>query len=489
MQKGANYHKLLISKYQLGIFTWNLNHCLISCFLSNVFSLAKWTKIFNRFHSNHSIAKMSRFLAWANFCASQLLHLYKPKAKKDFKKVETWLIAWSPFCLFQIFDNKSDLLVHSQTVHKTDPKPYRCPTCQKCFANSSYLSQHARIHAGIKPYKCQICERRFTQLCHLQQHIRTHTGEKPYKCQHPTCGKAFSQLSNLQSHSRSHMTDKPYRCNSCYKCFTDEQGLRDHIPKHSETKHLKTFICRICGKSYTQETYLARHMTKHQGVDPAANMLNLTSLRHQQTQPIQQQQPQSAGTGNQLQQTSTASGMSPLPSPNSVTGSMSATGGGQQQPHHQQGNGTHQQHHRTVNSTGQDLPDIKPFLENNGSDFNLDPNKPSAFMPLPHQFSSPNMMNTSVPSNFPFPSPRLPSTTLNSGLSRLSPPANSAYFPLSERVMPNLSPESMIANSLLRLQQIRDFSHSTHPVFPKSEPGSPHHKEFAHKEYSHKDYT
>ena len=66
------------------------------------------------------------------------------------------------------------------------------------------------------------------------------------------CGKAFSQLSNLQSHSRSHMTDRPFRCNSCYKCYADEQSLREHIPKHSDTKHLKTHICHICGKSYTQ---------------------------------------------------------------------------------------------------------------------------------------------------------------------------------------------------------------------------------------------
>ncbi|XP_060583395.1 zinc finger protein 362-like isoform X1 [Ruditapes philippinarum] len=170
----------------------------------------------------------------------------------------------------QIFSSKSDMLIHCQQVHKTEMKTYspsafRCPQCQKCFANSSYLSQHNRIHAGIKPYKCEICERKFTQLSHLQQHIRTHTGEKPYKCHHSGCGKAFSQLSNLQSHSRSHMTDRPYRCNSCYKCYADEAGLREHIPKHSETKHIKTQICKICGKAYTQETYLARHMLKHTG--------------------------------------------------------------------------------------------------------------------------------------------------------------------------------------------------------------------------------
>ncbi len=49
----------------------------------------------------------------------------------------------------------------------------------------------------------------------------------------------------------------------CPQCFTDEASLLDHIPKHKESKHLKTHICNYCGKSYTQETYLTKHMQKH----------------------------------------------------------------------------------------------------------------------------------------------------------------------------------------------------------------------------------
>ncbi|VBB25642.1 unnamed protein product [Acanthocheilonema viteae] len=180
-------------------------------------------------------------------------------------------------------------------MHMREAKPYKCTHCIKSFANSSYLSQHMRIHLGIKPFgPCQYCGKKFTQLSHLQQHIRTHTGEKPYKCKFQGCEKAFSQLSNLQSHSRCHQSDKPFKCNrlqhlseristmimaekdevigegsisevlfSCYKCFTDEQALLEHIPKHKESKHLKVHICPYCGKSYTQQTYLAKHMTKH----------------------------------------------------------------------------------------------------------------------------------------------------------------------------------------------------------------------------------
>ena len=86
--------------------------------------------------------------------------------------------------MFQVFASKADLQLHTQ-VHMREPKPYKCSQCSKSFANSSYLSQHMRIHLGIKPYRCEICQRKFTQLSHLQQHIRTHTGDKPYKCRIP----------------------------------------------------------------------------------------------------------------------------------------------------------------------------------------------------------------------------------------------------------------------------------------------------------------
>jgi hypothetical protein len=149
-------------------------------------------------------------------------------------------------------------------MNMREPKPYKCPHCVKSFANNSYLTQHMRIHLGLKPFgPCQFCGKKFTQLSHLQQHIRTHTGEKPYKCKFGGCDKAFSQLSNLQSHSRCHQADKPFKCNSCYKCFTDEAALLDHIPKHKDSKHLKVHVCPYCGKSYAQALYLDKHMTKH----------------------------------------------------------------------------------------------------------------------------------------------------------------------------------------------------------------------------------
>lgn len=416
--------------------------------------------------------------------------------------------------------------MHNQTIHKADPKPYRCNTCAKTFANSSYLSQHSRIHAGVKPYKCGICERRFTQLCHLQQHLRTHTGEKPYTCQHQGCSKAFSQLSNLQSHSRSHMTDRPFRCNSCYKCFTDEHALREHIPKHSETKHLKTHICRICGKSYTQETYLARHMTKHQGADPAANMLDLTSLRNQ---PLPQQTQRSNSQPARAQ---------PPPLPPSPPRRPSPAPASQPQlPFHHSlsldtGPGSFGMGPGSGGSGGgrltlADIPDIKPFLEGvapllDGSLGSMDGKASSAFMPLSHQFSSQISMPTSVSSNFPFSPPPPPqrfshsaSSPAMGGNTPVSPPTPHSH-PLS-RLSPSLTspqpqrtppffpfdtldfsskgvegvdgrvPQNVLASNLLRLQQIRQFN-SSHPVFPKGEPSARDFSASPHSNIHHKNF-
>lgn len=102
-------------------------------------------------------------------------------------------------CLFilQVFDTKIALSIHAGRIHKTNgrEKNYQCHICVKSFHNSSYLSQHMRIHTGQKPYACTVCSKKFTQLSHRQQHERTHSG-RPLQIR--WCSFWFTWINGLQ---------------------------------------------------------------------------------------------------------------------------------------------------------------------------------------------------------------------------------------------------------------------------------------------------
>ncbi|KAK6026125.1 zinc finger, C2H2 type, partial [Ostertagia ostertagi] len=59
---------------------------------------------------------------------------------------------------FSTFESKPDVGQLQSQMQMREAKPYKCTQCVKSFANSSYLSQHMRIHLGIKPFgPCQYC--------------------------------------------------------------------------------------------------------------------------------------------------------------------------------------------------------------------------------------------------------------------------------------------------------------------------------------------
>lgn len=361
---------------------------------------------------------------------------------------------------------KTEHQPHTQ-MHMREAKPYKCSQCTKAFANSSYLSQHTRIHLGIKPYRCDICQRKFTQLSHLQQHIRTHTGDKPYKCRHPGCQKAFSQLSNLQSHSRCHQTNKPYKCNSCYKCFEDETALLEHIPKHKESKHLKTHICQYCGKSYTQETYLTKHMQKHaerpDKRPPIPTSLSLTMNRNL----VMSNAPLTVGGDHPYW---------PKVSPDSAANIAEAM---QHQQHQQQqydfalsqhnANGDHVQHHRALIEHHRTL---NGNSEDGGEDLVISrQNAPNLPQHLVAQNSAPS--TPSVSSAISYDTSSITKTTSASAFTPINsmPHLNSlGHHPMAQRPYlydainfqsknVNQNVNNAFPNQLISLHQIRNYAH------------------------------
>ncbi|KAL0809066.1 hypothetical protein ABMA28_012701 [Loxostege sticticalis] len=126
--------------------------------------------------------------------------------------------------------------------------PYTCEVCGAGFMASKELSEHTSIaHVKLKPFQCTVCFKRFTQQGGVQQHMRMHTGDRPFPC--TFCQKSFTQKSGLDQHLRIHT-----------KTFCQSVHLKQHMRTHT---NVSPFQCGICQKRFKQSSHLNYHLRNH----------------------------------------------------------------------------------------------------------------------------------------------------------------------------------------------------------------------------------
>ena len=89
------------------------------------------------------------------------------------------------------------------TTHQTmetQTKVYHCQACGRGFKTINTFNLHQKVH--FPRFRCTVCYKMFTRNYLLEDHMRIHTGARPFQCL--ICGNWFRTKSSLRGHKKSH---------------------------------------------------------------------------------------------------------------------------------------------------------------------------------------------------------------------------------------------------------------------------------------------
>ncbi len=84
--------------------------------------------------------------------------------------------AVTPYCSIcnKTFASYPNFRLHVRTSHLAE-KRFKCPLCERCFTQKSYLRGHMSSHTGMREFVCRLCPRAYVYKKDLKRHaLRRH---------------------------------------------------------------------------------------------------------------------------------------------------------------------------------------------------------------------------------------------------------------------------------------------------------------------------
>jgi len=134
---------------------------------------------------------------------------------------------------------------------------FQCELCKIIVRGRSGIKCHIiDVHEKSGAYACGFCDKSFYYKGARNEHQKKHSGEKSV-CD--DCGKSFDTRSNLNQHVKTHgiRSKSEYFCEICYKKFSRERVLKQHVRNMHEGESIR---CNICDKTFARKDNLKRHM-------------------------------------------------------------------------------------------------------------------------------------------------------------------------------------------------------------------------------------